>query len=196
MSPRRNAPNEGLTVEDLAHQLDGLPAEEFTPDQVTAYLQEVRVRPDSLQPYVCFNKNRYTRNLIFRCSRFELLAIGWEAGQRSAIHNHAGQQCWMLVPVGKLVNQNFRICDLDEAAGTCHLQPTTCTVIDPEHPLQVDPDEPVHQVINAAADRAVSLHIYSLPYNRCLVYSLETGRYGEIALTYTTKFGKPAEQSE
>jgi cysteine dioxygenase len=192
MQPEEIRPCE-LAVDVLARNLDRLPAAQFTPAQVTRYLQGVRVSPASLQPYVSFNKNRYTRNLVFKCERFELLAIGWEAGQRSAIHNHAGQQCWMLVPVGRLLNQNFRVCAMDEAAGTCHLEPAACVVIDPEHPLQVDPEEPVHQVINATEGRSVSLHVYSLPYNRCLVYSLETGRYGEIGLTYTTVFGQPAE---
>ena len=44
----------------------------------------------------------------------------------------------------------------------------------------------------ADARRAVSLHIYSLPYDRCLVYSLENNRYGEVELQYSTRFGKRA----
>ena len=40
-------------------------------------------------------------------------------------------------------------------------------------PTQVDPTEPVHQVLNLAEfnERAVSLHIYSKPYDSCLIYS-------------------------
>ena len=41
--------------------------------------------------------------------------------------------------------------------------------------------------------RAVSLHIYSRPFDRCLVYSTETGEYREIPLHYTSEYGKLCE---
>src|SRR4051812_37433235 len=81
-----------LPVLDLAERLAGLPAEEFTPAGVSAYLQLLRVEAASLAPYILFDPRRYTRNLVYRCSRFELLSLCWEPGQMSAIHNHAGQQ--------------------------------------------------------------------------------------------------------
>lgn len=180
-----------VSVLDLAELLAALPAEEFTPAGVTAFLRTVRVDADSLAPYILFDPRRYTRNLVYRCSRFELLALCWEPGQKSAIHNHAGQQCWMLVPVGRLINQNYRILELDEERQRCRLEKASVFIIDPEHPLHVDPEEPVHHVENPLEDRcrAVSIHIYSLPYDRCLVYSTENDRYGEVQLRYTTKFG-------
>ena len=182
----------GVPVLDLARQLDNLPAEEFTPAGVTGVLAGVRVDPGSLASYLIFDPTRYTRNLVYRCTRFELLALCWEPGQKSAIHNHAGQQCWMLVPVGRLINQNYRVLEIDEARQTCRLAEASRFVIDPDHPAHVDPEEPIHRVENPAEDagRAVSLHFYSLPYDRCLVYSTENERYGEVQLQYTTKFGE------
>lgn len=184
-------PMSPISVLDLAERLAGLPADEFTPAGVSAYLQRMRVDAASLAPYILFDPRRYTRNLVYRCSRFELLALCWEPGQKSAIHNHAGQQCWMLVPVGRLINQNYRVLELDEERQRCRLEEASVFTIDPEHPLHVDPDEPVHHVENPLEDacRAVSLHIYSLPYDRCLVYSTENDRYGEVPLHYTTVFG-------
>jgi cysteine dioxygenase len=180
-----------VSVVDLARALERLPAEGFTPEGVTGLLQPVRVDPASLAPYLLFDAARYTRNLVYECSRFELLALCWEPGQKSAIHNHAGQQCWMLVPVGRLINQNYRLLELDEARHRCRLEPASQFVIDPDHPAHVDPAEPIHRVENPASDgcRAVSIHLYSLPYDRCLVYSLENNRYGEVELQYTTRFG-------
>jgi hypothetical protein len=38
--------------------------------------------------------------------------------------------------------------------------------------------------------RAVSLHVYSRPFDTCIVYSAEQGTCGEIKLHYTTEYGK------
>jgi cysteine dioxygenase len=184
-------PTPVIGVLELGHRLARLAAAgEFTPAGVTAELRRVRVDPASLEPYLEFDRQRYPRQLLYRHDRFELLALCWEPGQRSAIHNHAGQECWMLAPVGCLVNQNYRVLEQDEAAGTCRLAAASACRIDPDHPYHVDPAEPVHRVENpaAAGQRAVSLHIYSLPYHRCLVYSLESGRYGEVELHTTRDF--------
>jgi hypothetical protein len=57
----------------------------------------------------------------------------------------------------------------------------------------VDPQEPVHRVMNAreANQRAVTLHVYSRPFDSCVVYSPEQGTCGNIRLHYNTMFGKP-----
>src|SRR5262249_58039895 len=95
-----------VPVLELAEELAALGEEGFTPDRVWAVLTSVRVDPQSLAPYVRFDRNHYTRNLVYACPKFELLALCWEPGQRSHIHNHDGQRCWMMVPVGRLLNQN------------------------------------------------------------------------------------------
>jgi hypothetical protein len=57
----------------------------------------------------------------------------------------------------------------------------------------VNPKHPVHSVSNPREfkERAVSLHIYSRPFDSCVVYSDEQGTCGEIDLHFTTKFGEP-----
>src|SRR5437879_13472911 len=94
-----------LPVLELARRLAALPAEQFTPAGVTSFLQPVRVDTASLAPYLLFDPMHYTRNLVYECPRFELLALCWEPGQKSAIHNHAGQQCWLPGHVGMWITQ-------------------------------------------------------------------------------------------
>lgn len=45
-------------------------------------------------------------------------------------------------------------------------------------------------------ERAVSLHIYSQPFDTCEVYSLEPGTYCDVPWFYTSEYGKlcPGEQ--
>ena len=58
----------------------------------------------------------------------------------------------------------------------------------------MDPKEPVHKVYNPAdfEQRAVSLHVYSRPYDSCVVYSEEQHKCGEIKLSYTSEYGRKA----
>ena len=57
----------------------------------------------------------------------------------------------------------------------------------------VDPDNPIHAVLNLAefGERATSLHIYSRPYDHCLVYSLEAKSCRDVPLFYDSEYGRP-----
>ena len=92
---------------------------------------------------------------------------------------------------GKVQVQNFRLVRQDVAAQTCELEPTSRFVIDAANPAEVDPEEPIHLVANPAAfgSRAVTLHIYSRPFDTCEVYDLRTGCYRDVKLENTSEFG-------
>src|SRR5882672_1249454 len=179
------------TIQDLVRGLCGIPAPSFTRDAVLDEIGRTVLDAASLQPFLYFRRSHYTRNLIHRDDLFEVVAIGWEPGQCSAIHNHRGQECWMGVPIGRLEVRNYRLVEQDPAARTCRLAPSVRYVMDPEHPAAVDPAEPIHSVHNLPefGGRAVSVHIYSLPFNTCEVYLPEKGRYLDMPLVYTSRLG-------
>jgi cysteine dioxygenase len=166
---------------------------DFTLARVAEYLAADRIDPATVAPYRHFTPTHYTRNLIHRTELFELMAICWDVGQVSRIHNHQGQNCWMAVPEGRLVVQNYEVLHQEPGTGSCALRETNRVVMDPDHPAWVDPEQPVHAVINPTEHgaRAVSLHVYSRPYDRCLVYSRENNSYLEVPLFFDTEYGKP-----
>lgn len=177
-------------IDQFAQGLAAIP--DLKPDAVLSYLQAHPVQPDSLQPYLFFSPASYTRNLIFKNDLFELIAICWEVGQVSRIHNHRNQLCWMAVPIGKLKTQNYRVENRNPAQGSCRLVPTESFLLTPAEPAQVDQEEPVHQVLNLAEykQRAVSLHIYSRPFNTCEIYQIDRGTYCDVELEYTSEYGR------
>jgi cysteine dioxygenase len=95
------------TVDQFITGLCAIPDEDFRVGTVYDYLKEHPVDEHSLQPYLFFSQRQYTRNLIFKNDLFELVAVCWEVDQSSNVHNHAGQNCWMTIPVGRLRVQNF-----------------------------------------------------------------------------------------
>ena len=181
-----------LTIADWVTGLAAIPEPEFTLQNVQDYIVGHAVRPETLDKYLFFSKGNYTRNLIFKNEIFECMAICWEVGQASRIHNHRDQNCWMSAPIGRLRVQNFRVNERDAALGTCHILPTDIYDMDAAHPAYVNPLEPVHQVLNLPEfkQRAVSIHVYSKPFETCEVYQREKGTYADVPLHYTSEFGK------
>lgn len=180
-----------VKIQNLISGLREIPDEEFVCDPVYHFLSENPVDVDSIMPYMNWSKQFYTRNLVYKDERFELMAICWERGQVSRIHNHAEQMCWMTVPVGRLKGQNFRVADIDESRGYCKLERTDDFSLSDCLAAKVELEEPIHQILNLPEfdARAVSIHIYSKPFDTCLSYCDETDRFSEVKLCYTSVDG-------
>ena len=68
-----------VSIQDFVNNLQKLRAEDF--DGVEAplsYLRANPVDPESLQPYLFWNAQHYTRNLLDKTNLYELLANCWE----------------------------------------------------------------------------------------------------------------------
>jgi hypothetical protein len=180
-----------VSIDQFAAGLAAIPEESFTHENVLDYLRGHPVDVGTLDRYLYFSSEKYTRNLILRTPLFELIAICWDVGQVSSIHNHRGQNCWMAAAYGKVQVQNFRLVRHDPASLTCELEPTTRFLIDAATPGEVDREEPIHLVANSApfGSRAVTLHIYSRPFDTCEVYDLKAKRYADVTLTNVSEFG-------
>ena len=112
-----------VKIENLIEGLREFPAE-FKCDNVYQFLAENPVDVETISPFFFWSEKFYTRNLIYKNERFELMVLCWDRGQVSKIHNHSDQMCWMTVPVGKLRGQNFRAVELDKEKGFCKLTET------------------------------------------------------------------------
>ncbi len=183
-----------VSIQEFVSGLRKFPQTAFEhTDEIVRFLEDGSVLPDTLTPYLSWGRQHYTRNLIDKTPLYELIAICWEVGQGSSVHNHRDQNCWMAVPIGRLLVENYRVVyqKLDESK--CKLETTDTVEMNPARPCAVNPLEPVHRVYNPRDfnQRAVSLHVYSRPFDTCVVYSPEQGTCGEIKLYYNTAYGKP-----
>ncbi len=183
-----------VSIDDFVTELSRLPESAFEDTEtVRRFLADHPVDPATLDRYLFWDLQHYTRNLIAKTPLFELLSICWEIGQGSSVHNHREQNCWMSVPIGRLLVQNYRVLAQDLKAGTCRIEKTNIEEMSPANPVAVDPQAPVHKVYNPREfrTRAVSLHVYSRPFDTCDVYSEESGTCGTIGLQYTSVYGQP-----
>ena len=182
-----------VSIERYVELLRELPADAFEDvPRIEEFARLHPVDPATLERYLCWDAQHYTRNLIDHTDLYDLMAICWDIGQISSIHNHRGQNCWMSVPVGRLRVQNYRVISESVSEHRCEIVPTDAVDMTAEHPVGVNPEHPVHSVENRREfqQRAVSLHIYSRPFDSCVVYSDEQGTCGEIKLHFTTRYGE------
>lgn len=181
-----------VAIKSLIEGLRELPDAHFGCDDVYQFLSDNPIDVESLDPYMHWSSSFYTRNLIYKDERFEAMAICWDKGQESTVHNHWDQKCWMTVPIGKLRGQNFAVESIDESRGYCKLRETDTFDLSDCLAAKVELEEPVHKILNLAEfdERAVSIHIYSKPYDRCLSYCRETDTFKEVQLFYTSIDGK------
>ena len=124
------------SIQEFIRELRSLSRPQFTLEGVHEFLRKHPIDPSSLEKYLFFRKSHYTRNLIDKSDLYEVLSICWEAGQKSQIHNHRGQNCWMAVPLGRLLVQNYRIVGGNDGTEHCELAESSRYWMDPSNPGQ------------------------------------------------------------
>jgi cysteine dioxygenase len=178
-------------VDGVVETLRCVPPARFQPGEICARLKSVRLDPRTLTPYLHFAPRRYTRNLIYRDPIFELIALCWEPGTQSPIHNHSGQLCWLSIQTGALRLENFTSLDGPGPGDNIRLVPNGGIDRAGVGCLDLQQGEnAIHRVSNPFAERAISLHVYSLPFDTCLAYDPAARTSREMRLQYHSIGGK------
>lgn len=180
-----------VAVEGIVETLRAVPPPQFQPGEVCARLGGISLDPRTLAPFLHFAPRRYTRNLIYRDDVFELIALCWEPQSASPIHNHSGQLCWLSIQRGALRLENFRSLDGPGPGDGIRLVPNGGVDRAPAGVLDLQQgDQGIHRVSNPFDERAVSLHVYSRPYDTCLYYDPAARTSREMRLCYHSIGGK------
>ena len=138
------------------------------PAGMHAILERLIVSPDELTLHALFSERRYARNLVHKTDRFEIMIMGWNSGQRSSIHDHAGALGGLKVLHGELTESLFEkapngmiksLSSVDYSVGA----------------MRVEETHLIHQISNLQGEnrQSISVHIYVPPLVRMNVYSLE-----------------------
>jgi cysteine dioxygenase len=155
-----------LSLTDLIESLKGHVAE-IPRSHVIEAVQRLVVTDQEIAAHGSFREHRYSRNLVVRDLRFEILILCWRSGQRSIIHDHGGSSGVVKVLRGVLTESLF--------------VPALNGMIKPERStdyragdVQLEEASTIHQVSNLQPEGcdAVSLHVYSPPLRAMNIYRL------------------------
>ena len=169
-----------VSTERFVESLEGMAARDADIGRIQAYLNETLLEPRALDAYVSYRHERYTRHLVHKSTAFEILVLCWGIGHKAPIHGHEGELCWARVERGRLRFEDFRL--LSE-------RPLTLEPLGP--PVDggvghVDGPADLHSVENPAAfgAPAVTVHVYTLPYDECDIYDLKRGERRRVRMAY------------
>ncbi len=191
-----------ISIDDFVTRIRSFEQDLITRDGVLEFCDSVQVSDASLVPYVFFDQKIYTRNMIYRDDLFEIMTICWQPGQKTAVHTHNGQLCWMIPQRGNLgmVDYKWLGCDhpehqnvvgLDCLAGSDHTKLEVVREVDVcagGTVLTADKLQTIHRLYNHD-ELAVSIHIYSRPIDSCVAFDMEKQHCYRREMAYFSKHG-------
>lgn len=195
-----------IGIDEFVERLRGFEQGVITRDEVLDFCSGVQVSDASLDPYVHYDERIYTRNLVYRDDLFEVMTICWAPGQKTAVHTHNGQLCWMIPQRGNLgvVDYKWLGCDhpekqnvigIDCLAGSEHTKIEVVREVEAcagGPVLTADKLQTIHRLYNLSetTERAVSIHIYSRPIDSCVAFDMRNQRCFRRELTYYSRHGE------
>jgi len=188
---------EKLTLELLIEKLHTL----F--DNTHVNVEEVQECMESYQPvhsewekYANFDPFRYTRNLVASGNgKFNLILLCWGEGHGSGVHDHADAHCWMKVMDGSLYENLYdwpetENVDIDLNAYQV-MAPKRVTEFKTGEVAYINDTIGLHRVENKShSEPAVSLHLYSPPFEMCQSFDERTGQRTQCKVVFWSQYGE------
>lgn len=132
-----------------------------------AVLKEMKIPLQEFEKYATWSDRCYTRNCIEENSDFELILICWSKAQKTAIHDHGGEECWVFVVDGEYGENIYEKNDLGELKLVKNLKMKSGDVT-----YMID-FMGFHNLENHSKGKAMSLHLYANPIKKCNVYDAD-----------------------
>jgi cysteine dioxygenase len=195
-STEKKFPEGSLSFTQMIEELHRVFAEEkVNVDEVWSILEAYKSNREDWKKYAVYDQHRYTRNLVDEGNgRFNLMILCWGEGMGSSIHDHADAHCFVKMLDGELMETMFEWPSeggkgedtaegpmMEKGRKTC--KTNNVTYINDSYGL--------HRMENPShTEGAVSLHLYSPPYSKCLAFDERTGHRHPVKVTFWSKFGE------
>ncbi|XP_052130861.1 cysteine dioxygenase type 1 [Frankliniella occidentalis] len=174
-------------------------------EHVSEVMASYQSNPSDWKKFAKFDRFRYTRNLVDEGNgKFNLMILCWGPDHGSAVHDHADAHCFMKMLQGTLSEVRFSWPDsqldsrpdqqlqeeeADEEGRP--LEEISRTDLRLNDVCYINDSMGLHRVENPShSDPAVSLHLYSPPFNSCSVFNQRTGKRTNCNVTFWSKRGK------
>ena len=165
--------NKVTTLNDLIYDLKSC----TNINDYLALVKRINLKKEDIVELCIFNEDKYTRNCAIKTNEFELIALCWNPGQKTPIHCHNKQECWMYVVEGEIFEevftfQNHKFKKVRESKITSNKFAFINDLVG------------VHRISNNTQKKAISLHLYAAPIENCNQYDENTGKAKLALLKY------------
>ena len=142
--------------------------------------KNIEIPLEDFEKYSSWKNDGYTRNCLSRNDNFELILICWPSGISSPIHGHDNQECWAYMIDGALEEKRYSAEDTKKLVKTNHMYLT------PGQLTYMDDKMGFHIIENNSSKRAMTLHLYMNPIDKCKVFNESEKQFETKEMTYDT----------
>lgn len=130
-------------------------------------------------PYLQPTPDRYARRLIHRdpAGRYTVIAMVWDKGQGTLLHDHAGIWCVECVYQGRIQVTSYSVRGGNAEAGIVQFAKETEITAGPGEAGALIPPFEYHILVNADPTPSVTLHVYGGDMTHCHVFVPVAGGY-------------------
>ncbi|XP_064595967.1 cysteine dioxygenase type 1-like isoform X1 [Liolophura sinensis] len=167
-------------------------------DYVKHLMSEFKSVKKEWKKFAKFDPHRYTRNLVDSGNgKFNLMILCWNESQGSSIHSHANSHCFLKVMQGSVKEEMYdwpenseRVAEIEEEVGL-KMIPRETMIHESEAVTYINDSIGLHRVENPShTEPAVTLHLYSPPFDTCDTFDQRTGRRRPATVTFYSMKGK------
>ena len=169
-------------IRDLKTFIDTLNATD--PAHYAQVVKRLDLAPEAFDGFAFWDADGYTRNCIERTDDYELILLCWSRGDRTPVHGHADQNCWVYQIDGTVHEVRY---DLQDDGA---LRETDRASLEPGDLTYMHDAMGYHHIENVSCGRAMTMHIYAAPIDACEVYSDEANCFEVRSMEYHTMKGE------
>lgn len=157
-------------------------------EEVQEIMESYESNPQDWKQYAKFDKYRYTRNLVDEGNgKFNLIMLCWGEGHGSSIHDHSDSHCFMKMLQGQLKETLFEWPDSKKG----EMRQKSQRILTENKVAYINDSIGLHRVENGShTEGAISLHLYSPPFQMCQTFDQRTGHKNTVQMTFWSKFGE------
>lgn len=140
-------------------------------------LKNLDIPTSEFLDFASWTEDSYTRNCLARCDEFEFILICWDGNCQTQIHDHDGQNCWVYQIVGNLREVRYN-------GNEKNLQVYKDDTLEQGDVSYMNDKMGYHRIENPDDHRAMTLHIYVKPIDRCKVYDEVASQFKIARMEY------------
>ncbi len=155
----------------------------LTTEEVSSYdtiIRSTQFSDNAFDKYSSWCDKSYTRNCIADNEKYELILLCWSAGQKTPIHDHGGEECWVKILKGEFQE---KIYTADESGNLNIIKTINSKAEDITYMIDF---MGYHSIQNMSTEKSMSLHLYAKPIRSCNIFDETTRKFINKDLSYST----------
>jgi len=127
--------------------------------------------------YTTWKEGCYTRNCLRKTDDYEFILLCWDGNCETAIHDHAGQNCWVYQIDGTVKETRY-------SGEADDLTVKSEGTLAPGEVSYMNDKLGYHKIENITGEKAMTLHVYVKPIEKCQVLNEDTENFEMKQMAY------------